>query len=164
MGQSKYRIRTGPFVNQDSIFYIDRKFFRQSDTSLFRFLFSDPLHSFQNLDNSYETREFYFELHYIHHFNGAIINKIPFMKKTGIQALVGGGFIYLPEHNYVYSEAFMGIERTFKFVRRRLRVGAYAIFSVGNNQFTLPDASKPKNAQFKISFDIMNERDLKFNF
>jgi hypothetical protein len=164
IGQSKYRIRTGTFVNQDSIFYIDRKFFRQSDTSLFRFLFSDPLYSFQNLDNSYETREFYFELHYIHHFNGAIINKIPFMKKTGIQALAGGGFIYLPEHDYVYSEAFMGIERTFKFVRRRLRVGAYAIFSVGSNQFKFPEASKPQNAQFKVSFDIMNERDLKFNF
>lgn len=165
IGQSKYRVRTGKFVNQDSIFHIDRKFFRQSDQSIFRFLFSNPLHSFQNLDSSYETRDFYLEAHYIHHFNGAIVNKIPFMKKTGIKALMGGGFIYLPEHkNYFYTEAFFGAERIFKFTRRRLRIGAYVILSVASNQFTLPKEDQPKNLQFKVSFDIMNDRDLKFNF
>ncbi len=165
LGQSKYRVRTGAYVNQDSIYYIDRKFFRESDQSIFRFLFSDPLYSFQNLDSSYETQEFYVEAHYIHHFNGAIVNKIPFMKKTGVKALMGGGFIYLPEHNnYFYTEAFFGAERIFKFTRRRLRIGAYVIFSVANNQFQLPQPDQPKNVQFKISFDIMNDRDLKFNF
>jgi hypothetical protein len=45
-----------------------------------------------------------------------------------------------------------------------LRVGTYIVFSVANNQFALPDLEKPKNVQFKISFDMMDERDLKFNF
>lgn len=166
LGQSKYVISGGAFVNQDSIFYIDRKFFRASDKdALFRFLFSNPLQSFQNLDSSYQTEKFYVQVHYIHHFNGAIVNKIPFMKKTGLKSLAGAGFIYLPEHSdYFYSEAFFGVERIFKFARRRLRVGGYMIFSVANNQFSLPKADQPKNVQFKISFDIMDERDLKFNF
>ena len=61
-------------------------------------------------------------------------------------------------------ELYFGVERTFKFARQRLRLGGYMIFSVANTSFALPDPEKPKNVQFKISFDIMNERDLKFNF
>ena len=165
LGESFYVLRGGQFINQDSVFYIDRKFFRESDVGIFGWLMSNPLYSFQNLDSSYQTQEFYLEFHYIHHFNGAIINKIPFMKKTGIKEVLGGGFIFLPEHdNYFYIEAYMGLERTFKFARQRLRIGTYIIFSVANNQFTLPDSQQPKNVQFKVSFDVMNERDLKFNF
>lgn len=161
MGKSYYILRTGKFINQDSVLYIDKKFFRESDKDpFFRYLLSQPLYSFQNLDSSYETQDFYAELHYIHHFNGSLMNKIPFMKKTGIQALIGGGALYLPEHNdYFYMEAYTGIERTFKFFRRRLRVGTYVVFSWANNW---PDDQKP--VQFKVSFDLMNERDLKFNF
>jgi hypothetical protein len=164
-GKSLYIAKTGKFVRQDSVLYIDKKFFRESDSDpFFKYFLSQPLYSFQNLDSSYETNDFYAEFHYIHHFNGSIINKIPFMKKTGIQALMGSGMLYLPEHNdYFYIEAFMGIERTFKFMRRRLRVGTYVIFS-WTNKVALPDVNKPQNVQFKFSFDIMNERDLKFNF
>lgn len=164
LGQSRYRFKTGTFINQDSVLYIDKKFFRQSDQSWFGWLFSDPLHSFQNLDSSYETQSFFAELHYIHHFNGAILNKIPFMKKTGIKSLMGGGLIYLPEHNFFYTEAFFGVERIFKIFRYRLRIGGYCILSVASSQFTLPDVNKPQNIQFKLSFDIMDNRDLKFNF
>ncbi|MBN4072631.1 carboxypeptidase-like regulatory domain-containing protein [Crocinitomix catalasitica] len=165
MGQSRYRITTGKFVNQDSVYYIDKKFFRQSDQTWFRWLFSQPMYSFQNLDSSYETQDFFVELHYIHHFNGAIVNKIPFMKKTGIRALMGGGFLYLPEHNnYFYTELFFGVERIFKVFKYRVRMGGYCILSVASNKFELPKAEQPKNIQFKLSFDIMNERNLKFNF
>lgn len=166
MGLSKYKLKAGSFVNQDSVFLIDRKFFRKNDTkTLLRFLFVNPLTNYQNLDSSYQTKELYLEGHYIHHFNGAIINKIPFMKKTGIKTTFGGGFIYLPEHsNYFYTEAFFGAERIFKIARKRLRLGLYGIFSVASNQFALPKEDQPKNFQFKVSFDIMDDRDLKFNF
>ena len=166
MGKSYYVVRSGKFVNQDSVLYIDKKFFRKSDNDpFFKYLLSQPLYSFQNLDSSYQTQDFYFEAHYIHHFNGSLVNKIPFMKKTGIQAIVGGGMLFLPEHNnYFYTEAYMGLERTFKIARRRLRVGSYVIFSWANNSFALPKDQKPKNVQFKISFDVMDEKDLKFNF
>lgn len=166
MGQSKYKIRGGNFINQDSVFYIDKKFFRKSDQDMiFKYVFTNPLQNFQNLDSSYQTEKLYIETHYIHHFNGAIVNKIPYMKKTGIKAIVGGGFIYLPEHeNYFYTEAFMGAERIFKLARRRIRLGAYVVFSVSSNAFKFPTDEQPKNVQFKVAFDIMNEKDLKFNF
>ena len=166
IGLSKYRILAGTFVNQDSVHTIDKKFFMKNDNqTLLRFLFVNPLSNFQNLDSTYETQNLYLEGHYIHHFNGAIINKIPFMKKTGIKSSFGGGFIYLPEHNnYFYTEAFVGTERIFKIARKRLRVGAYAIVSVSSNSFALPKEDQPKNFQFKIALDIMDERDLKFNF
>lgn len=166
MGQSRYLLKGGSFVNQDSVFFIDRKFFRENDTQTpLRFLFVNPLNNFQNLDSSYETQDIYVEAHYIHHFNGAIVNKIPFMKKTGIKTSFGGGFIYLPEHNnYFYTEAFFGAERIFKIARKRLRVGLFGIFSVSSNEFALPQEDQPKNFQFKVSFDIMDDRDLKFNF
>ncbi|MFT5819037.1 MAG: hypothetical protein ACI8ZM_000259 [Crocinitomix sp.] len=166
IGVSNYLLKAGTFVNQDSVFLIDKKFFRKNDQLTFmRFLFVNPLYNFQNLDSTYQTKDFYLEGHYIHHFNGAIINKIPFMKKTGIKTTFGGGFIYLPEHNnYFYTEAFFGAERIFKIARKRLRLGAYAIFSVSSNEFALPQEDQPKNFQFKISLDIMDDRDLKFNF
>jgi hypothetical protein len=157
IGKSRYRLTAGSFIRQDSIYYIDRKFFRQSDQGIYGWLMSDPLHSFQNLQSAYETREWYGQVHFIHHFNGALLNKIPFMKKTGLKAITGGGILFLPEYdNLYYQELFFGVERIFKLFRKRLRIGGYAIFSDSNYQTA--------NLQFKLAFDMMDERDLKFNF
>lgn len=172
MGKSLYQMRTGKFINKDSVFLIDKKFFRESDQDpFFRYLFIPPLWAFQNIDSTYQTEDFYVEGHIIHHFNGAIINKIPFMKKTGIQCVVGAGALYLPEHeDYFYWEVFAGVERTFKFLRRRLRLGAFVVYSAANSYDDTPDNPdspfKPpnRNLRFKFAFDVMNERDLKFNF
>jgi hypothetical protein len=118
---------------------------------------SDPLHSFQNLLGAYETKQWYGQGHFVHHFNGAIINKIPFMKKTGIKTVAGGGILFLPEYNnFLYQELFFGLERVFKMFRKRVRIGGFAILSDSNVQ--------PTKLQFKLAFDVMDERDLKFNF
>lgn len=166
IGESKYNIKMGTFVNQDSVNFIDRKFFRQADGNRWLALaFIDPLNNFQNLDSSYETQELYVQAHYIHHFNGAIINKIPFMKKTGIKSVAGGGFLYLPEYNdYFYTEAYVGVERIFKVFRERVRLGAYVIASTSSNQFGVTTGDKPRNLKFAISFDIMRTDANEFNF
>lgn len=157
LGKSLYKISGGSFITQDSVYYIDRKFFRQSDEGFLAWIFSDPLNSFQNLNASYETRDWYGQLHYIHHFNGAIINKVPFMKKTGIKAVAGIGILYLPEYDHmVYQEGFFGVERIFKIFRKRLRLGGFAVLSNSNIQGA--------NVKFKIAVDIMDENNLKFNF
>ena len=63
----------------------------------------------------------------------------------------------MPEYdNLYYQELFFGVERIFKIFRKRLRVGGYAIFSDSNYQ--------PAKLQFKLAFDVMDDRDLKFNF
>jgi hypothetical protein len=166
MGESKYNIKMGTFVNQDSVSFIDRKFFRQADGNRWLAMgFVDPLNNFQNLDSSYQTEDLYVQAHYIHHFNGAIINKVPFMKKTGIKSVAGAGFLYLPEYdNYFYTEAYIGVERIFKIFRERLRVGAYIVVSTSSNQFGSTSGDHPRNAKFAFSLDFMSTDANEFNF
>lgn len=152
LGTSSYHIRTGLFLNTKMLRDADQKFQRRSDP----IWFSNPLYSFQAFDTLLPTEKIYYEAHYVHHDNGAIINKIPFMKKTRIGLVFGGGAMYLPEFDWQHYELLAGLERNFKFSKRRLRVGVYGIISDGNN-------IEP-NATWKVSFAILNNRNLKWNF
>ena len=153
LGNSHYRAQMGQFINTDDLRFVDWKRFRESDP----ILYSHPLKSFQMLDTSLSTTNLHFEFHYIHHFNGAIINNIPLLKKTRIKTVAGGGFLWLQDGNYRHQELFAGLERVFKLgPRRRLRVGVFGVFADGNNR--KPDQS------FKISFDLIDvwKRDWSF--
>jgi hypothetical protein len=157
LGRSEFFFDIGKFINQDSVYYIDQKFFRAGDKGWTGIFMSDPLYSFQNLAQAYNTRDIYAQLHFVHNFNGAIINKIPFMKKTGIRTVAGGGMLFVPEYNNLYyQEAFAGIERRFKFLRQRIKVGGFAILSNSNYQ--------PTRLQFKIRFSVESDDDLMYNF
>ncbi|MEM7575003.1 MAG: DUF5686 and carboxypeptidase regulatory-like domain-containing protein [Bacteroidota bacterium] len=153
LGNSRYRAQLGQFVNTEDLRFVDWKQFRQSDP----LLYSNPLQTFQSLDTSLTTTDLHFELHYIHHFNGAIINNIPLLKKTGLKTVMGGGLLWLQDGNYRHQEVFAGIERVFKIgARRRLRVGLFGVLADANNR--RPDTS------FKISFDLIDiwKRDWSF--
>ncbi len=152
LGTSKYHLTTGRFLNQKILRAEDMKYHRRADP----IWFSNPMYSYQDLDSTLPTQDWYFESHYIHHFNGALINKIPFMKKTRISTVVGGGYLWVPEHKWTHYEMYAGLERVFKFAKRRLRIGAYAAFSDGNQ-------IKPRST-FKVSFAILDERSMKFTF
>lgn len=152
LGTTSYHATSGKFLNAKNLREFDYKFHRRSDP----IWFSNPLFSFQDLDTSLPTLDLYFEAHIIHHFNGALINKIPFMKKTRIMSVAGAGYLYVPEHNWQHYEAFVGLERVFKFSRRRLRIGLYAVFSDGNQ-------TDPRTTG-KISFALLDRRNMKFNF
>jgi len=144
-GNSKYTIKTGTFVNTKDLRFIDLQRFRQSDP----ILYSNPLHSFQSLDTSLVASDWFFEVHHIHHFNGALINNIPFVKKLRIRAVAGGGFLWVRESDYRHAEIFVGVERTFKLgARRRLRIGTYGVFAESNHTQPKPD--------FKISLDLID--------
>ncbi|WP_205677837.1 DUF5686 family protein [Brumimicrobium salinarum] len=152
LGTSKYHLTTGRFLNKKILRAEDMQYHRRSDP----ILFSNPMYSYQDLDSTLPTMNWYFESHYIHHFNGALINKIPFMKKTRISTVAGGGYLWVPEHNWTHYEFYAGLERVFKFARRRLRLGIYAAFSDGNQ-------IDPRTT-FKVSFAILDERSMKFTF
>jgi hypothetical protein len=145
LGNSRYNIMVGKFVNSRDLRYVDLKRFRQSDP----YLYSDPLRSFQLLDTSLSATNWFFEAHYIHHFNGAMINNIPFIKKTGLRTVAGAGIMYIRESNYRHEEIFGGLERIFKLgPRRRLRIGVYGVLGQSNYS--------PLNTDFKISFDVID--------
>ncbi len=152
LGTSSYHIKTGKFLSSRALYDADFKFHRRSDP----FWFSNPLYSFQDLDSSLPSRDIFYEGHIVHHDNGAILNKIPFMKKTGLGLVMGAGILYVAEFNWLHYEVLAGIERNFKFSRRKLRVGFYGALSDGNN-------IKPQ-ATWKISFAVLNLRDMKYNF
>lgn len=152
LGTTNYKFKTGKFLSSKALFDADFKFHRRSDP----IWFSDALNSFQGLDSALPSRDIFYEFHFIHHDNGAIINKIPFMKKTGIGLAFGGGYLYVPEFKWQHYETFVGLERNFKFSRRKLRIGVYGVVSDGNH-------IKPTST-FKVSFALLDLRDMKFNF
>jgi hypothetical protein len=138
-------LQVGKFTNTKALHYLDVKRFRESD----QYLYSTPLYSFQLLDTSLYATDYYFEAHWIHHFNGALINNIPFVKKLGVRAVAGAGLMWVKESNYRHEEVFAGIERIFKLGRRRrLRLGGYGVIGESSNS--------PFTTGWKVSFDIID--------
>lgn len=152
LGTTSYRVAGGQFLSSRSLKDVDYKFQRRSDP----IWFSNPMYSFQGLDSTMPTKDLILEVHFIHHDNGAIINKIPFMKKTRIGLVFGGGAMYVEENNFQFYELIAGLERNFKLTRRRLRIGVYGFMSDGNK-------IDPKIG-WKVSFSILNDRNMKYNF
>lgn len=141
LGNSRYTVTMGKFINAKDLRYIDLKRFRQSDP----YLYSDPMHSFQLLDTALATPNWFIEAHYLHYFNGAMINNIPLVKKLRLRTVAGAGFMWIEDSNYSHAEIFGGVERVFKLgARRRLKIGVYAAFS--KSEFFSP----------KVSFDIID--------
>lgn len=152
IGTSSYHFKTGKFLNTKSLKLADEKYQRRSDP----IWFSNPLYSFQGLDSTLPTRKIYYEAHFVHHDNGAILNKIPFMKKTRIGLVLGAGSLYVQEYDWLHYEVLAGIERNFKLTKRRLRIGVYGVLSGGNHITPTPS--------FKISFAVLDNRNMKWNF
>lgn len=152
LGNTSYRFLSGTFVTMKDVREPDLRYQRRSDP----IWFSNPLYSFQGLDTTLPTKRWVHEFHFVHHDNGAILNKIPFMKKTRIGLVVGGGAMYVQEHNYQHYELLAGLERSFKMSRRRLRIGIYGCVSDGNK-------TDPR-FNYKVSFAILDDRNMKWNF
>jgi len=152
LGNSSYRLATGSFLTYKQVREPDLRYQRRSDP----IWFSNPLYSFQGLDSTLPTKSWVHEAHFVHHDNGAILNKIPFMKKTRIGLVFGGGAMYILEHDYQHYELLGGLERNFKLSRRRLRIGIYGCVSDGNKSKTA--------GTWKVSFALLDDRSMKWNF
>ncbi|MFK7950215.1 MAG: DUF5686 and carboxypeptidase regulatory-like domain-containing protein [Saprospiraceae bacterium] len=144
-GHLLYNARIGDFLNNKKIQEVDVKRFRASDP----IWYSNPLYSFQLLDTSINTTNLFFEVHGVHHFNGAFVNNIPLVKKTGVRLVAGAGFMWLQENNFRHQEVMLGLERVFKLgARRRLKVGLFGVAADGNH--TKPDVT------YKVSIDVID--------
>ena len=145
-GEADYSFISGSFLSRKDLRLVDYKFLRQGDP----FLFSNPTKSFQALDSSFPIFKRFYEGHYLHQFHGAILNKIPLLKKLNLLEVAGGGILYAPERNLKYAELFFGIEKIIRFWRERYKIGGYVVGSVAN-QYKNP-------VQFKISIERFNRR------
>lgn len=145
-GISQYQIYSGDFVNQKDLRYVDFKFISRGNPGLF----NNPLRSFQSLDSTFPVFRRFYEGHYLHAFNGSLINKIPLLKKLNILEVAGGSFLILPERNLGYVEGFVGLEKIIRIWNERFKVGYYFVVSYAN-KYNNP-------YQFKIGLDQFNKR------
>ena len=74
-GTSSYTIKTGSFLNTNDLELVDYKRERRGDP----IFFSNPNEAFQSLDSTFPLFHRFYEAHYVHEFNGAILNKIPLL-------------------------------------------------------------------------------------
>jgi Family of unknown function (DUF5686)/CarboxypepD_reg-like domain len=154
LGVSSYTVKSGSFINKQNLEYVDYKRMRRGDP----FFFSNPNEAFQSLDSTFPVFKRFYEGHYVHEFNGALLNKIPFFKKLGLREIAGTGFLIAPERNNLrYIEVFTGIERVFKYPFNQLgkfKLGVYVSGSAAN-QFRNP-------VQFKIGVTTWDKRNGKW--
>lgn len=149
LGQSKYSVKTGEFINKKDLRLIDYQFQRRGDP----LLFMNPHRAFQSLDSTFPVFNRYWEGHFVHEFNGLFLNKIPLLKKLQLREVGGAGFLVAQERNLRYAEMFVGVERALQSPFNpldRIKIGVYVVGSAAN-QFKNP-------VQFKIGFTTWDKR------
>jgi len=133
LGTFAYRANAGYFINNKTMYFMDYQHFNGNQTILAN---SDYLNSFKLLPYyTYSTNKEFIELHAEHHFNGFIFNKIPLLKKTKIQEVVGGHALFTDQLKNYYELNF-GLENIFKIVRVDY-VLAYGINGKVSNGFLI---------------------------
>ncbi len=114
VGRFSYRLKAGYFLSSKYMEFVDYKHFEGNQTL---YMSTDYLNSYKLLPYyTYSTNKWYVEAHAEHHFNGFIFNKIPLLKKTRLQEVVGGHALFNDKLNQYYEVNF-GIERIFQILR-----------------------------------------------
>jgi hypothetical protein len=149
LGNLRYTVKSGKFITQRDLKLLDYHWERRGDP----FLFMNPDEAFQALDSTFPLFQRFYQAHAVHEFNGALINKIPLLKKLQLREILGGGFLIAPERDLKYAELFAGIERVFKWPFNPLtkfKLGVYVVGSVAN-QFNNP-------IQFKVGLTTWDKK------
>ena len=114
VGTFVYKLKGGYFLSNTYTDFMDYKHFDGNQTILAN---NDYLNSFKILPYyTYSTNKWYVEAHAEHHFNGFIFNKIPILKKTRIQEVVGGHALFNDKADK-YIEVNFGLEHILQIIR-----------------------------------------------
>ncbi len=142
-GVLQYNVKTGNFLSQKNLQLIDYQYQRRGDP----FLLMNPQEAFQALDSSFPVFKQFWQAHAMQDFNGALLNKIPLLKKLQLREVAGAGFLIAPERQLRYVEFFTGIERIIDLgmpALPKIKFGVYVVAS---------DANLFKNpVMFKVGF------------
>lgn len=124
LGRSELKVNSGAFLTQKRLSIIDFRYQRRGGGNFYFFV--PPMYAFQTLDSTFATFKRFYELHYRHHFNGALFNKIPFMKYLGLRESAGVNLLYAPERrNMFFYEFYAGFDKLIKLWRERFKLGIY---------------------------------------
>jgi hypothetical protein len=117
-GKTNYLATAGTFPNNKKMSLMDYRHFTTNQT-----VFAGGFGGFQLLDYYlYSTKRSYFEGHFSHHFNGFILNKLPFIRKTKMQEVVNINYLNTRESDN-YLEVGVGLEHIFKILRADFYTG-----------------------------------------
>lgn len=119
-GSGNYTAWAGTFLNDDQMTFIDYKH-HMGNRSVFTRFGNDH---YQLLDYyQFSTSGSWVGLHADHHFNGFILNKLPFIRKTKAQVVGTAKYLHTSASGH-YFEYGVGLEHLFKV----LRVDFYGAF------------------------------------
>lgn len=121
-GVSSWDVNAGSFFKVKSIQFADYQHFNGNQTIFISYSEPfgedrEPLNTFQLLDYyRYSTTGSYWVVHSEHHFNGYIMNKIPFIQRTGGQLVAGLNFLQTDD-DLVHFEFSAGLENIYRVFR-----------------------------------------------
>ena len=142
LGTTTYRGSVGKFLSSVNLREPDYKFQKKKRS----YLVLKSIIFFSKGDLvDLTNKRLHLQIHLVHHDNGAIINKIPFMKKTRIGLVLGAATLYVKEHNWQHYEVLSGWKETLNFQEEDY-VLASGVLSYGNNfkpQATWKDCPLP---------------------
>ncbi|MFN4299642.1 MAG: DUF5686 family protein [Thermaurantimonas sp.] len=124
-GVSTLDVQYGRFVQKTNVPFIDFKHFNGIQT-----LFLQPtsdrwsdIRQFRTLRYyDFSTDEYFFELHYIHRFGGALFNNWKSFSRLNIHTVAGLNLLSTEAEN-IYFEPFIGFENLFKIFKIQLAYG-----------------------------------------
>jgi len=127
-GRFNWSVKGGSFVNKESLRILEYKYFRGSD----KIFFSSPSRTLQLLGPTLNSSSAFFQFNFIHHFEGAIMDKIPLMSRLRIGLAAGGGGLMMQENGFRQAEVFGGLERVIRIRRELFRIGVFAVTADNN--------------------------------
>lgn len=119
VGNSQFNVEAGTFLNKKEISFVDYRHFYGNQTVFSNY--NKYLMTYQLMPYyAYSTSSTYVQAHYEHHFDGFLLNKIPFVKKLGFTTVAGLHYLYTKESDN-YMELTIGLDKIgwslFRFVR-----------------------------------------------
>ena len=128
LGNGVVHTMASKYLFASNVAYPNFTFFRGTD----QHLLSHPTYTYQMLGETFVSLNQYIEARFIHHFNGAIMNKIPIAKKLHLETVAGGGILLIEDNNFNHSEIFFGLDKPFKVWGTKFRLGGYYCLAYSN--------------------------------
>lgn len=132
VGRSEFNIEGGKFFTKKSLHFIDFQHFNGNQIGVYNP--SKALSSFLLLPYyEFSTTDPYVQIHYQHHFEGFLLDKLPLIRKLGLKTVLGASFLYT-ENFRDYFEVSFGLDNLGFGIVKLFRIDGVVSFKNGNYQ------------------------------